>query len=96
MFGNALSGWHLIIILAIVLLLFGAPKLPALAKSIAQSMRIFKNEVASDKKDPVDDDYDDRPTRRSDDSTARYSDGSATRRADESYPSPNRDVPPKS
>lgn len=50
MLGN-LTGAHLIIILAIILLLFGAPKLPALAKSIAQSMRIFKNEVGSDKKD---------------------------------------------
>ena len=42
MLGN-LTGWHMIIVLAIILLLFGAPKLPALAKSIAQSMRIFKN-----------------------------------------------------
>jgi len=88
MFGNAFSGWHLIIILAIVLLLFGAPKLPALAKSIAQSMRIFKNEVNSDKKDVTVDDYDDRPTRRTD--------GQATRSADDSYPSAPRDVPPKS
>jgi len=97
MFGNALSGWHLIIILAIVLLLFGAPKLPALAKSIAQSMRIFKNEVNSDKKESaVDDDFDGRPVRRSDDASARYSDGSTARRADDGYPSPNRDVPPKS
>ena len=36
-----LQGWEWIIILAIVLLLWGAPKLPALAKSAAQSMRIF-------------------------------------------------------
>lgn len=49
MLGN-LTGWHMIIILAIILLLFGAPKLPALAKSIAQSMRIFKNEIGDDKK----------------------------------------------
>jgi len=49
MLGN-LTGAHLVIILVIILLLFGAPKLPALAKSIAQSMRIFKNEVGSDKK----------------------------------------------
>lgn len=96
MFGNALSGWHLIIILAIVLLLFGAPKLPALAKSIAQSMRIFKNEVGSDKKDPVDDDYDDRPTRRSDDTAARSTDSTRARRVDESYPTSDRDLPPKS
>ena len=95
MFGNALSGWHLIIILAIVLLLFGAPKLPALAKSIAQSMRIFKNEVASDKKDPVDD-YDERPTRRPDESSARSTDSTTARRVDDSYPSPDRDLPPKS
>lgn len=46
-FGNALQGWHLIIILVVILLLFGAPKLPGLAKSLGQSMRIFKGEVKS-------------------------------------------------
>ncbi|MFZ4895209.1 Sec-independent protein translocase subunit TatA [Plantibacter sp. Mn2098] len=51
MFGNAFSGWHLVIILLIVLLLFGAPKLPGLAKSVGQSMRIFKNEVKTLKDD---------------------------------------------
>ena len=50
MFGN-LNGWHLLIILAVILLLFGAPKLPGLAKSIGQSMRIFKGEVNEMKKD---------------------------------------------
>jgi sec-independent protein translocase protein TatA len=35
----------------VILLLFGAPKLPALAKSIGQSMRIFKGEVDELKKD---------------------------------------------
>lgn len=40
-----LTGWHMVIILAIVLLLFGAPKLPGLARSVGQSMRIFKSEV---------------------------------------------------
>lgn len=40
-----LQGWEWIIILVIVLLLWGAPKLPALAKSLAQSMRIFKKEI---------------------------------------------------
>jgi sec-independent protein translocase protein TatA len=40
-----LTGWHLILILAIVLLLFGAPKLPALARSLGQSMKIFKAEI---------------------------------------------------
>jgi sec-independent protein translocase protein TatA len=44
MFGN-LSGWHLIILLIVILLLFGAPKLPGLARSLGQSMRIFRSEV---------------------------------------------------
>nr|WP_243854568.1 twin-arginine translocase TatA/TatE family subunit [Canibacter zhoujuaniae] len=44
--GNALSGWHLIIILLVILLLFGAPKLPQLAKSIGQSAKILKKEVS--------------------------------------------------
>jgi sec-independent protein translocase protein TatA len=44
MFGN-LTGWHLLIIVAVVLLLFGAPKLPGFARSLGQSMRIFRSEV---------------------------------------------------
>jgi sec-independent protein translocase protein TatA len=48
---GGLTGWHLLIILAVILLLFGAPKLPGLAKSIGQSMRIFKGEVDEMKKD---------------------------------------------
>lgn len=50
MFAN-LTGWHMLAILAIVLLIFGAPKLPALARSMGQSMRIFKGEVDEMKKD---------------------------------------------
>jgi sec-independent protein translocase protein TatA len=46
MLGN-LTGWHLLILLAVVLLLFGAPKLPGLARSIGQSMRIFRGEMKS-------------------------------------------------
>lgn len=44
MLGN-LTGWHLLIIVFVILLLFGAPKLPALARSLGQSMKIFKKEV---------------------------------------------------
>ena len=59
MFGN-LNGWHLVILIAVVLLLFGAPKLPGLARSVGQSMRIFRSEVKTmkdengDTVDPVD------------------------------------------
>jgi sec-independent protein translocase protein TatA len=42
-------GAHWWVILIIVVLLFGAPKLPALARSMGQSMRIFKNEIKSDR-----------------------------------------------
>jgi sec-independent protein translocase protein TatA len=47
MLGN-LTGWHALILLAIVLLLFGATKLPALARSVGQSAKIFKKEIATD------------------------------------------------
>jgi len=44
-------GSHWWVILIIVVLLFGAPKLPALARSMGQSMRIFKNEIKTNKDD---------------------------------------------
>ena len=46
MFAN-LTGWHVLIVLFVILLLFGAPKLPGLAKSIGQSLRIFRGEVTT-------------------------------------------------
>lgn len=52
MLGN-LNGWHLLIILAVVLLLFGAPKLPGLARSVGQSMRIFRTEIKTMKDENV-------------------------------------------
>lgn len=42
--GN-LRGWELPILLAIILLLFGARRLPDLARGMGRSMRIFKAEV---------------------------------------------------
>lgn len=54
MLGN-LTGAHLIIILVVILLLFGAPKLPGLARSIGQSMRIFRSEVKTMKDENGDD-----------------------------------------
>lgn len=49
MLGN-LTGIHLLIILGIIILLFGATKLPALAKGLGQSINIFKKEMGDDKK----------------------------------------------
>jgi sec-independent protein translocase protein TatA len=50
--GN-LTGWHALIILAVVVLIFGAAKLPALAKSVGQSVKILKKEVQTDSSAPV-------------------------------------------
>ncbi|WP_336645466.1 twin-arginine translocase TatA/TatE family subunit [Microbacterium sp. USHLN186] len=49
--GNLFAGPHLWIILIIILLLFGAAKLPALAKSLGQSARVFKGEMKAMKED---------------------------------------------
>ena len=48
---NNLTGWHFLIILVVVLLLFGAPKLPGLARSLGQSMKIFKSEITPERTD---------------------------------------------
>jgi len=40
-----LSGWHLVILLAVVVWLFGAAKLPTAARAVGQSIRILKAET---------------------------------------------------
>lgn len=44
-------GWQWLLILAVILLLFGAAKLPALAKSLGQSARVFKGEMKAMKEE---------------------------------------------
>ena len=46
-----ISAWHVLIVVLVVVLLFGAKRLPDLAKSVGQSMKIFKNEIKSDSVD---------------------------------------------
>lgn len=46
-----LGGWEVVLILAVVLILFGAKKLPELAKGLGQGIKEFKkasNEVTSE------------------------------------------------
>ena len=45
MFLRAFEGWHLLILAGLLVVLFGARKLPDSARSIGQSLRIFKSEV---------------------------------------------------
>lgn len=49
-----LSGWHGVILLLVVLVLFAAPKLPQLARSLGQSITIFRSEVKSGRDDEAD------------------------------------------
>lgn len=39
------GAWQLVIVVLIILLLFGARRLPDLARSVGQSLKIFKSEV---------------------------------------------------
>ncbi|MGO4453794.1 Sec-independent protein translocase subunit TatA [Arthrobacter sp. RAF14] len=43
--------WPIVIIIIVALLLFAAPKLPQMARSLGQSMRIMKSEVKQMKDD---------------------------------------------
>jgi sec-independent protein translocase protein TatA len=43
--GDVLAPWHIIILVVVLLLLFGAKRLPGAAQSLGQSMHIFKKAV---------------------------------------------------
>lgn len=48
-----LGGWHGLIIIAVILLLFGASRLPALSKGLGQSIRIFRKEMSSNSDEKI-------------------------------------------
>jgi sec-independent protein translocase protein TatA len=45
MLGRMFEGWHLIVLLVVVLVLFGGKRLPDAARGLGRSLRIFKSEV---------------------------------------------------
>ncbi|TLW94439.1 twin-arginine translocase TatA/TatE family subunit [Saccharomonospora piscinae] len=53
---NALQPWHLIILVLVVVLLFGAKRLPDAARSVGKSMKIFKAETKDMRKSGQDGD----------------------------------------
>lgn len=60
--------WAIVVVVLIVVLLFGANKLPGLARNMGKSMRIFKSEVEElrgDDKDVEDEDDEPRAARSS-------------------------------
>ena len=44
-----ISGVHLLLVVAVVVLLFGATKLPLMARSLGQSVKILKTELAPER-----------------------------------------------
>ncbi|WP_043669364.1 Sec-independent protein translocase subunit TatA [Clavibacter michiganensis] len=94
MLGN-LTGWHLVIILVVIVLLFGSTKLPALAKSVGQSMRIFKGEVKTMKEESGSERRDDLrdEERRRDDDRYRADDRDRPREAAPRVDEPRYDAP---
>jgi sec-independent protein translocase protein TatA len=48
--GGNLGGWTGLIVIVLIILLFGAPKLPGLARSLGQSLKIFKTEMKPEAK----------------------------------------------
>ncbi|GAA1172693.1 Sec-independent protein translocase subunit TatA [Pseudonocardia alaniniphila] len=47
----SLGGWEFVILIGILVLLFGAKRLPDMARSIGQSARVFKGEMKGMKSD---------------------------------------------
>jgi sec-independent protein translocase protein TatA len=45
------EGWHIIVLLVLLVVLFGFKRLPDAARSVGRSMRIFKSEVHEMKND---------------------------------------------
>lgn len=45
-----LKPWHIVIVVLVFVVLFGAKRLPDSAKSVAKSLRIFKDELKTDEK----------------------------------------------
>jgi sec-independent protein translocase protein TatA len=42
---RGLEGWHFIVIAVVVLVIWGGPKLPGVAKNLGESMRVFRKEM---------------------------------------------------
>ena len=49
---RGLEGWHFIILALVLVVLFGAKKLPESARSLAKSLKIFKSELKNEEKKP--------------------------------------------
>ena len=51
MFRNGLEPWHILVMVAVLVLLFGSKKLPEMARGLGKSMRILKAETKALRED---------------------------------------------
>jgi sec-independent protein translocase protein TatA len=51
MLRNGLEPWHVLVMVAVLVLLFGSRKLPEMARGLGKSMRILKAETAAMRED---------------------------------------------
>ena len=81
-FMQGLTGVHLLVVVAVVLVLFGASKLPIFAKGLGQSIKIFRKEM-TDVQDDIAKDRKERSAEHLDRETVTTPDSTQTRRASE-------------
>ncbi|KOX02865.1 hypothetical protein ADL04_10835 [Streptomyces sp. NRRL B-3648] len=55
MFRNALEPWHLLVLAAVVIMIFGSKRLPDTARALGRSLRILKSETRAMKDDDASD-----------------------------------------
>lgn len=46
-----IQAWHVVVLLIVVLLVFGSNRLPDVARSVGQSLKIFKREISELRED---------------------------------------------
>lgn len=57
---GVLKPWHIIVLVAVLILLFGAKRLPGAARSLGRSLRIIKAETRGLVDEPAPDDLDEK------------------------------------
>lgn len=58
---GALKPWHIIVVVVVLVLLFGAKKLPGAARGLGQSLRILKSETKTLRDDDTESNSKDKP-----------------------------------
>ncbi|MCX4682883.1 Sec-independent protein translocase subunit TatA [Kitasatospora purpeofusca] len=90
MLRNGLEPWHLIVVLAVIVLLFGSKKLPEAARGLGKSLRILKAETRALHEDTPPDPAPDTPTDNSQNAPTAHTAPETTTPA---IPPPRTDAP---